>query len=267
MSSLPVILHVPHSGRLIPEAYRKDFLLDDAALSAEIACMTDHGTDVLFMAPNAPFQSLIVPWSRLLVDVERFADDEQEVMSRQGMGVLYEKTSDGRSLRNQLSPARRAELLAATYESHHQKLTTLVDETLARHGHCLIIDCHSFPREALPYEDASQHRPQICLGTDPFHTCPELVDHFRQAYEAAGFDVGINTPFAGSLVPLKHYHQDERVQSIMIEVRRDLYIEQISSNEVIYDSVAVHRLQQLASSAIHDAIAVLERSIVRHRPL
>jgi hypothetical protein len=33
----------------------------------------------------------------------------------------------------------------------------------------------------------------------------------------------LDTPFAGTYVPLKHLGRDRRVRSIMIEVRRDLY--------------------------------------------
>ena len=39
-----------------------------------------------------------------------------------------------------------------------------------------------------------------------------------------GFRVGMNRPFAGALVPNAYYGRDQRVQSVMIEVRRDLYM-------------------------------------------
>ena len=31
-------------------------------------------------------------------------------------------------------------------------------------------------------------------------------------------------PFSGFIVPIDHYQKDKRVQSIMIEIRRDLYM-------------------------------------------
>jgi hypothetical protein len=34
---------------------------------------------------------IIAPFSRIFCDVERFSDDELEVMAKSGMGVLYEK--------------------------------------------------------------------------------------------------------------------------------------------------------------------------------
>ena len=40
------------------------------------------------------------------------------------------------------------------------------------------------------------------------------------------FSVDINTPFSGSIVPNSYYNLEKRVISIMIEVRRDLYIDE-----------------------------------------
>ena len=33
-----------------------------------------------------------------------------------------------------------------------------------------------------------------------------------------------NQPFSGTIVPMKHYHKDQRVQSLMIEINRWLYL-------------------------------------------
>ena len=41
-----------------------------------------------------------------------------------------------------------------------------------------------------------------------------------------GFRVGMNRPFAGALVPNAFYGRDARVQSVMIELRRDLYMDE-----------------------------------------
>lgn len=256
-NTLPVVLHIPHSGSVIPDEFRSGFLLDDVALHHEMGLLTDHGTDVLFSPPEAPFASVVSPWSRLLVDIERFSDDAHEPMSQKGMGVFYEKTSSGQPLRNPLTAATRRALMSATYEPHHRLLTTTVDQMLIDHGHCLIVDCHSFPKGPLPYEDPELARPEICLGSDDFHTPPAVLDCMRQVFEDAGYSVGVNAPFAGALVPMAHFRKDQRVASIMIEVRRDLYIKHINFPEITYDTVAIHRMQQLASRAIHGALAHL----------
>ena len=35
-----------------------------------------------------------------------------------------------------------------------------------------------------------------------------------------------NGPFSGTIVPLKHYRKDQRVQSLMIEINRKLYVKE-----------------------------------------
>lgn len=114
--------------------------------------------------------------SRLVVDVERFVDDADEPMAARGMGVIYTRTADGSPLRRDLSAQERQALLDRWYWPHHQRLEQAVDQTLAEHGRCLVIDSHSFPASPLPYEpDQSPDRSEICLGSDEYHTPAELL--------------------------------------------------------------------------------------------
>jgi hypothetical protein len=54
---------------------------------------------------------------------------------------------------------------------HHARLTDAVDAALSEDGHCLIIDIHSFSSHPLPHEhDQDLDRPEICIGTDQFHS-------------------------------------------------------------------------------------------------
>ena len=109
------------------------------------------------------------------------------------------------------------------------------------------------------------HRPAVCLGTDmtlpphaPFahdgmHTPPWLRERAAEAFgemlarwpggaapdpasaphepaaEGAGTAVAgiaFDRPFAGALVPLPYLGRDRRVQALMIELRRDLYMDE-----------------------------------------
>jgi N-formylglutamate deformylase len=93
----------------------------------------------------------------------------------------------------------------------------------------LIVDGHSFPSVALPYElDQSEYRADICIGTDPFHTPSFVRDATVAAAEKAGYSVTINTPFSGALVPLASYRSDHRILSLMIEVNRRIYVNEQS---------------------------------------
>ena len=83
-----VIFHVPHDSTLIPLEVRHQITLPDGELDEELIKMTDHLTLLLF-ASGAPVDQVIrAPASRLVVDVERFADDRHEPMADRGMGAV-----------------------------------------------------------------------------------------------------------------------------------------------------------------------------------
>ena len=230
MPELPdwVVFHVPHDSDNVPDHIRNQFLLDDEQLAQELLLMTDHFTLKIFCDGANPQNVVRAPVSRLVVDVERFLPDAAEPMSAKGMGAIYTKTADGRPLRRELSPPERQMLLESYYAPHHQRLEQLVDEKMTKFGRCLVIDCHSFPSVPLPYEGASDDaiRPDICIGTDPFHTSSQLASNLVGHFSNSEFTVALNDPFSGALVPRSRYRKDLRVQAIMVELNRRLYMDE-----------------------------------------
>lgn len=223
-----MILHVPHGSRALTAEARRSILLDDEALATELDHMTDAHTGLI--AAGAAAAATRSPWvlenpySRLVVDPERFPDEREE-MSAVGMGAVYTRTSHGQRLRHADHERDRA-LLARHYRPYAAALSDLVDARLAATGRAVIVDLHSYPSRPLPYElHADGPRPAICLGTDPFHTPPELVAAARDAFAGFG-DVELDTPFAGCYVPLKHYRRQPAVTGIMVEIRRDTYLDE-----------------------------------------
>jgi N-formylglutamate deformylase len=214
-----VILHVPHSSRRLPPDARSSILLDDAALAEELDYMTDAYTDLIATGAADRAWLFVNPYSRLAVDPERFPDEREE-MASVGMGAVYTRTSHGAALRPPLSTV---DLMARYYTPYADAMAGLVDDRLAAVGHAVILDVHSYPSRPLPYELHGGTRPAVCLGTDSFHTPPWLVEAASVAFATLG-DVGLDTPFAGCYVPLRHYRRDARVSALMVEVRRDVYM-------------------------------------------
>jgi N-formylglutamate deformylase len=224
----PVILHVPHASTRIGDDARRHIRLTDTALEREIALLTDAHTDVIAARAAATthhepcrFVNLV---SRLVVDPERFPDEREE-MRAVGMGAVYTRTAHGDRLRD-TDEAHVKHLLDTYYRPYAAAMTSTVDQRLAATGRAVVIDVHSYPSRALPYElHAGLPRPAICLGTDPFHTPPGLLAAAREAFAEFG-DVAENTPFTGCYVPLKHYGRTGAVTAIMIEIRRDTYMKE-----------------------------------------
>jgi len=225
----PIVVHVPHSATTLPGDVRAALLLTDAELAEELRRMTDHRTEQLASDVGQHGATRMVNrWSRLAVDPERFLDPSEEEMEAVGMGAVYTRMSDGRPLRDP-APAHRADLLERHFHPYHAALTELVGEHLDRHGRCVLVDLHSYPRVALPYElHATGPRPEVDIGTDPRHTPAWLRDLVVEVVSEVGLEHADNSPFAGTFVPTR-YLGDHRVSSVMLEVRRDVYLDEATA--------------------------------------
>ena len=222
-----VLLHVPHSSRTVPDRVRSSIVLDNDDLAQELNAMTDAYTDLT--AGQVCVHAGVRPWqfvnrtSRLVVDPERFPDEREE-MARVGMAAVYTKTSTGERLRRP-DPSGDQRLLAEFFTPYSDRLADEVDGRLSAVGRAIILDLHSYPLHALPYElHQDEARPEICLGVDESHTPDWLVKAAQSALSIFGA-VSLNQPFAGTYIPLKHYGSDHRVSSLMIEIRRDVFTE------------------------------------------
>ncbi|MFD3533272.1 N-formylglutamate amidohydrolase [Streptomyces sp. NPDC058664] len=223
----PVILHVPHSSRVVPPDARAGITLDDAALERELDHITDSWTAEL--AAGAAEAAPLTPWrfvnglSRLVVDPERFPDEREEMLAA-GMGAVYTRTTHRDELRPDDFDGQP--LIERYFQPYARALTDAVAERLATVGRAVIIDVHSYPTKALPYElHGDGPRPPVCLGTDPFHTPAPLLDAARRAFDGFG-GTELDTPFAGTYVPLRYYGKAPEVTALMVEIRRDLYMDE-----------------------------------------
>jgi len=199
----------------------------------ELRVMTDAYADDLFGGHAGDDDTVIAfQVSRLVVDPERFLDEMQEMMAWLGMGVIYTKTSRGNLLREYPALDERDALIRRFYVPHHKQLNEAAGAELRRYGTAVILDCHSFPSSPLPYElDQDPDRPEICIGTDPFHTPPELTEVVQQAVAAEGLTSRTNRPFGGCLIPSRFHENDKRVSGIMIEVNRSLFMDEATGDK------------------------------------
>ncbi|TDT42756.1 N-formylglutamate amidohydrolase [Streptomyces sp. BK208] len=221
----PVILHVPHSSREIPADVRTGIVLTDAELERELDHMTDSHTAEI--AERAAALAARTPWrfvnraSRLVTDPERFPDEREE-MTAVGMGAVYTRTSHRAALRPRGTDPEP--LIERYFRPYARAMTEAVADRLAVTGRAVIVDVHSYPTEPLPYElHGAGPRPPVCLGTDGFHTPPELLAAARRAFAPCG-ETAPDSPFTGAYVPLDFYGRRREVTALMVEIRRDTYM-------------------------------------------
>ena len=246
-----VVVHVPHSSTYIPKEYMKDFLISEELLYKEMRRMTDSFCDELY-DPTRFDNRVVASVSRLVCDVERFRDDDNEPNARFGHGLMYTKTSFGRRMRNNDDKLRNR-ILSDIYDPHHEKLTNAVDNALKNYGFCLVIDGHSFNSKKIVKFDNLFSFPDFDIGTDSYHTPDFLAKAVSHEVKDLGYSVRFNSPYSGAITPLKHYMQNKNVLSFMIEVNRKLYMDEktMEKGEKFNEIRGVcHRLMNVAAESV-----------------
>jgi N-formylglutamate deformylase len=228
----PFVFASPHSGRLYPA----DFVARSSLTPLALRRSEDAFVDELFESAverGAPLIAARFP--RVFLDVNRAASELDNTMfdaSLQveigapsarvaaGLGVIPRIVRDGAEIyRGRISPADAEERLARLYRPYHAALAGLIDETRARFGVAIIVDCHSMP--------AAAPIPDIVLG-DRYgvSASPALMRHAELAFEAYGFSTARNTPYAGGYTTLLYGRREQGVHALQIEVNRTLYLDE-----------------------------------------
>lgn len=229
----PVILHVPHASREIPEDVAADFIASDEQIADELDKVTDDYTDTL--AEVAREKTQVKPWmivnnlSRLVADPGRFSN-ERESLEATGRGAVFTKLADG----NPLRPADMslADLKADYYFPYADAVSKLTGERIRACGAAVIVDIHSYNNQPDEYQiHPGKLLPDICIGTHSVHTPALLADTADRVFTAAGFNTERNTPFAGAYVPLD-YDKNTQVLAVMLEVRQDLMEDEETARRV-----------------------------------
>jgi len=230
-----LLLHIPHASTDVPD-YQ---LYSDAKLvDQEINLLTDWATDQIF--DILQLDQLVVPFSRVFCDVERLPDKD-EPMYKKGAGFYYTQTDDGQKLRSEDDDYKN--FIWSTYhQAHHRELSEKIKQKLQNHNIALIVDCHSFSSKPLQREEnQSLSRPDICIGTDGFHTPQPLKKQFIEQFSKLGYTVKENMPYSGTIVPLEYLNSEPRVHSLMIEINKKLYMDE---DTFTVDEDAVQKLNE-----------------------
>ena len=228
----PFVFASPHSGRLYPASFLSRSRLTGLSLRRS----EDAFVDELFAAAasiGAPLLAARFP--RALLDVNRspgeldasmfdgplgMALDAASPRVSAGLGVIPRIVRDGAEIYSgKLSPADAAERLALFYRPYHAALARLVESTRAQFGVAVLLDCHSMPSAAAV--------PDIVLGDRyGLSATPAVTRAAESAFEAQGFRVVRNVPYAGGYTTQLHGRPARGLHALQVEVNRGLYLDE-----------------------------------------
>lgn len=212
------IIHIPHASLEVLPEFKKSLTISYDRFKRENKFMSDYLVDK-FIPKN--FNNIVkFEYSRMFCDVERYLDDEQEEMSKYGMGVLYTKDSNGTEF---IKREKKEEWIINIYNAHHNKLDNMVGEILQKHNNCFIIDLHSFSDEFVYKMFKKTDNPDICIGINKNNYDPELLVKTISHFKRHGYSVKVNYPYSGSIISNRY----PEVKSMMIEINKRVYLKSI----------------------------------------
>ena len=231
-----VVFASPHSGRDYPASFVQRTILDEHTIRTS----EDAFVDRLFDSAThfgAPFLKAGAP--RAYIDMNRSADELDPALIEgvrggghnpriaSGLGIIPRVVANGRIIYSgKMSLAEAQARISGYYHPYHTALQKLLDESHARFGEAILVDCHSMPHEAVDgVVRAGRPRPEIVLG-DRFGAAADtgIVDQIESAFLDAGLKVARNTPFAGAYTTSHYGRPSRRQHAVQIEIDRSLYM-------------------------------------------
>lgn len=233
-----VVFASPHSGRDYPRAFLRQAVLD----SHQIRSSEDAFVDLLFAhVPDCGAPLLCAAAPRAFLDLNRGPDELDSALVEgvrrnahnpriaSGLGVIPRVVANGRQIYHGKITLREAhERIAGYWRPYHDRLQTLLDESMNSYGEAILIDCHSMPNEAVEnVGPPGAPRPDIVLG-DRFGATAsaEIVERVEAAFAAAGFRVARNMPFAGAFITQHYGRPSRRQHALQVEMNRALYMDE-----------------------------------------
>jgi N-formylglutamate amidohydrolase len=228
-AATPLVLAVPHAGRLYPEA----LLADSAVPYGQLEELEDRHADLLIshaMAQGAV--AIVARCARAWIDLNRAEEDLDPALrdppgsgppatarARSGLGLLPSRLGRRDLWRTGPNPADARARLAAVHRPYHMAITRALDDALSRHGYAVLLDCHSMP----PLPGARPAR--VVIGDRHGRTAAQgLAARLAAVVRAEGYSAAVNAPYAGAHGIERHGRPGEGVHALQIEVDRSLYL-------------------------------------------
>ena len=216
-----IIMHMPHVSLKVPKRFYKGLIISKDLFNKYNLEMTDLGIDIV--SKDFKYKKIKSKYSRLYCDVERFKDDNLEIMSKYGEGVIYTNLYDGLLFHRHDNKYKNKVL--KYYDKYHKKLDIITKQLLKKDDKLLILDCHSFS-DKMASHFFEEPFLDICIGVEDNYYDEDILNIIINRINELGYTYKINYPYKGSLVPNCIYDGiiKGNVVSIMLEINKKIYL-------------------------------------------
>jgi N-formylglutamate amidohydrolase len=206
---VPVVACLPHGGRVYP-----DELTAELAVRPDVL-WSDWLTNELYaFLPELGITTVTTAFSRFVADVNR---DPATGHGSFRSSVVAARMPNGRAVyRRELTAGEVSHRVGLAHEPFHQALDQVIDRLLARFPRLLLLDLHSFGREA-PGD--------VVLGDRHGTTArPEATALLAGALTGAGLSVLHNIRYPGGWT-VRRFAGVARVDAVQVELNQRCYLD------------------------------------------
>ncbi len=245
----PLILSIPHSGKVFPEGFLTNVKFDEKVLRRNEDVLVDellkdaiqHGIPAIKMNVSRVFIDL--NRDRLELDPSMFYNypEDKNVMfdkhCRVGLGVIHRINFKRENIYNGLLDFNEVETrLKKVYDVYHDKLMQMINKCIKKFGFCLVLDCHSMPSKICSIID-DRSGIDICLGNLFSQSCPQdMSDFFAAQFWDNNYNVEFNCPYSGAFITFNYCQPRRNMYTLQLEINRGLYAYEdvLEKNENFY---------------------------------
>ena len=230
MSSSPLLLSSPHSGRTYPTDF--GFICPFPLLRR----LEDSWVDELLENAEIPVLKADVP--RSYIDVNRAEDDLDPALlaetwptplhptenTLQGLGLVRRLCKSGVPMYAAPLPLKTVQhRLENFYRPYHAALEARMTQAVTQHGHAYLLDVHSMPSRDAP--NSTRQRPDIILGDRDGTSCaPAFTQRVQNELLGMGYSVAVNHPYKGQEILRRHSAPSRNRHALQLEINRKLYM-------------------------------------------
>ena len=242
VDDIPLVCDSPHSGTLYPEDFQHavPYSLLRAGEDTHIDELWSAAPDVGATLLKANFPRTYIDPNRTLNDiVQLLIDDiwpdplEPSEKSRLGFGLIWRQLNATTPIYDrQLSIAEVKHRINQYYLPYHEALNRAIENKVDRFGGVWHLNLHSMPNNA--YERLQIKNPphplaDFVLGDRDGTTCePEFIEFIEQNLRSMGYSVSRNDPYKGMQLIANIGKPKENRHSLQVELRRPVYMDEIT---------------------------------------
>ncbi len=222
------MLSVPHSGRDYPDWLLAMAIGGHDALDSLSDPLVDR---VAWRAISAGHGAVVARAPRAAMDCNRSPDDIDPAVvvgpfcasptprAKAGLGVVPDRTaSHGRLWSRNISRIDLERRIDEAHSPYHRAIEMALDRLAIKHGHALLLDCHSMPKR--------RGQAELVIGDRHGRSAaPWISTEAAGIARAQGWVVAINQPYAGGFIVERHGEPDNGRHALQLEICRACYLD------------------------------------------